>query len=97
MKSAKPLLQITSYYVFLALLAGLLVHFFPALTQYSPIGGTENLSTGIGEFVSGKAKPINVDSFNQMISLAISLVGLLLLMEPIPNSSRIKIIPMVWI
>ena len=63
MKSAKPLLQITSYYVFLALLAGLLVHFFPALTQYSPIGGTENLSTGIGEFVSGKAKPINVDSF----------------------------------
>ena len=83
MKSAKPLLQITSYYVFLALLAGLLVYFFPALTQYSPIGGTENLSTGIGEFVSGKAKPINVDSFNQMISLAISLVGLLLLMEPV--------------
>ena len=83
MKSAKPLLQITSYYVFLAVTGGLLLHFFPALVQYSPIGGTENLSTGMSEFVSGKAKPIVVDSANQMISLAISLFGLLLLMEPV--------------
>ena len=62
MKSAKPLLQITSYYIFLVLVGGLLLHFFPALSQYSPIGGTENLNTGMSEFVTGKAKPIIVDS-----------------------------------
>ncbi|MFT4714063.1 MAG: hypothetical protein ACJAVI_001519 [Candidatus Azotimanducaceae bacterium] len=83
MKSTKPLIQITSYYACLVLLGGMLLHFFPVLSQYSPIGGTENLSTGIGEFVSGKAKPIIIDSTNQMISLAISLFGLLLLMEPV--------------
>jgi len=83
MKSAKPLLQITSYYFCLVLIGAVLLHFFPILAAYSPIGGTENLSTGMNEFVSGKAKPILVDSANQMISLAISLFGVLLLMEPV--------------
>ena len=83
MKSAKPLLQITSYYACLVIIGGLVMHFFPGLAQYSPIGGTENLSTGMSEFVSGKAKPIMVDSVHQMISLAVSLFGLLLLMEPV--------------
>jgi hypothetical protein len=83
MKSAKPLVQLTSYYVVLLAVAYAVLSFVPGVAEYSPVGGTAKLTSGMGEFVSGTAKPINVDAFNQMISLGLALLGVLLLMEPV--------------
>ena len=48
-----------------------------------PIGGTENLSSGVGEFITGKAEIVSSEPIGQSISFSIALVGVLLLMEPV--------------
>jgi hypothetical protein len=83
MKTAKPLLQLTGYYLLIFAVAFVLVHLFPGLAEYSPVGGTAKLSTGIEEFASGKATPVSIDSVRQMISLGLALAGVLVLMEPV--------------
>jgi hypothetical protein len=83
MKSAKPILQLTSYYLVVVAVAYAVISFFPSVMQYSPIGGTAKLSSGMGEFVTGTAAPIVVDSVHQMISLGLALFGVLVLMEPV--------------
>jgi len=59
MKSRRPLLQLTSYYFVLFAAVALLVSLFPSLGQYSPIGGTEHLPTGVDEFITGKATRVS--------------------------------------
>jgi hypothetical protein len=83
MKSAKPILQLTSYYAVVVAVCYAVFSLFPSIMQYSPIGGTAKLSSGISELVSGTATPISIDSLHQMISLGLALFGVLVLMEPV--------------
>ena len=83
MKSTKPIVQLSLYYGLNLLMLACVFYLFPTAMQWMPIGGAGSSSTGIEELMSGKAQPIVFDSVNQMITLAISLVGVLLLMEPV--------------
>jgi hypothetical protein len=83
MKSGKPIIQLTAYYAGLGLILWATLAFFPSVYQWMPIGGAEQLSVGMEEFVTGQATPISFDSVNQMISLGLALVGVVLLMEPV--------------
>ncbi len=83
MKSGKPLLQLSIYYIVLFSFVAALLYFFPSLAAYLPIGGTENLSSGVGEFITGKAEIVSSEPIGQSISFSIALVGVLLLMEPV--------------
>ena len=82
MKSAKPILQLTAYYIVLFAIVMSLLHFFPAFAEHAPFGGTENLSSGAEEFISGKATPVNGEPLSNAIGLCMALLVVLLLMEP---------------
>ncbi|HIG42014.1 MAG: DUF4956 domain-containing protein [bacterium] len=83
MKSGKPLLKLTAYYLSLVVIVWGLFEFVPSIASHVPIGGSENLPTGVGEFVSGKATPIVYEPVAHSISFSIALLGVLLLMEPV--------------
>ena len=83
MKSRTPLLQLTLYYSVLFGIVAALVYFFPSLVEYLPVGGTENLATGIDEFITGHAVPSIAEPVSRSISFSIALLGVLLLMEPV--------------
>ncbi len=84
MKSGKPLIQLTAYYVILALGVAALVSIFPALQGYFPLGGAEQLESGVQDFLSGNVAPsVDWDPLEKSIRLVIALVGVLLLMEPV--------------
>lgn len=83
MKSAKPLVQLTSYYVILFLLLIGLVWLAPATREYLPVGGVQSLESGVSEFISGTRTPIAWEPFEKAIRLALALIGVVLLMEPV--------------
>ena len=83
MKSRTPLLQLTLYYSVLFGIVAALVYFFPSLVEYLPVGGTENLATGLDEFITGHAVPSIAEPVSRSISFSIALLGVLLLMEPV--------------
>lgn len=83
MKAAKPLALLTSYYVMLGLATLGLVALFPEVARYFPVGGVESLESGVGEFISGRATPIQWEPLEKSIRLALALTGVLLLMEPV--------------
>lgn len=84
MKSAKPLIQLSAYYVILFLGVYGLISVFPMLQGYFPLGGVETLESGVQEFLSGNTgTPVQWDPLEKSIRLTIALVGVLLLMEPV--------------
>lgn len=84
MKSAKPLIQLTAYYVILALGVVTLLSVFPALQGYFPLGGVQELESGVQDFLAGSSgNPVQWDPLEKSIRLTIALVGVLLLMEPV--------------
>ena len=83
MKSAKPLFQITAYYIGLCFVVWGLVTLFPAMQTHIPIGGVETLDSGVSELMSGNSKPILWNPLDKSISLVLALLGVLLLMEPV--------------
>ena len=83
MKSGKPLLQLTVYYLVVFVLIGAVVHYFPAIRQYLPLGGIESLKTGVSELMSGTRPLISWDPVQKSIHLALSLIGVFVLMEPV--------------
>ena len=83
MKSAKPLLQITAYYSFIALFVYGLTLVFPGFVPYLPFGGNEVSSPGVGEFMTGELRPISWEPLEKAIHLALSLIGVILVMEPV--------------
>lgn len=84
MKSAKPLVQLTAYYLILVLGVMALLGIFPALSGYFPLGGVQELESGVQDFLSGNAgNPVQWDPLEKSIRLTIALVGVLLLMEPV--------------
>jgi hypothetical protein len=83
LKSAKPLLQLTGYYIALLALVSFLFTFVPALHDHLPIGGTEYISSGINELMTGNAVKINHEPVSHSISFSIALTGVLLLMLPV--------------
>jgi len=83
MKSAKPLLQLTAYYLVLFLLVAGFLALFPNIHGYLPIGGVDSLESGAAEFLTGKVTPIQWEPMEKAIRLVLALVGVLLLMEPV--------------
>lgn len=83
MKSAKPLLQITLYYGFIALFVYGLTLAFPGVIPYLPFGGNEVTSSGVGEFITGELRPVSWEPVEKAARLALSLIGVILLMEPV--------------
>lgn len=83
MKSAKPLALLTAYYAVLVLATLALVALFPDVARHFPIGGIQSLESGVGEFISGTATPIQWEPLTKSIRLGLALAGVLLLMEPV--------------
>ncbi|MBD3647680.1 MAG: DUF4956 domain-containing protein [Pseudomonadales bacterium] len=83
MKSARPLFQLTSYYLILFAITGGLIWAFPVLRDYLPIGGVEALGSGMEEFVTGKRTPLAWEPLEKSIRLGLALIGVVLLMEPV--------------
>lgn len=83
MKSGKPFLLLTAYYLFVGLVAVGLVYAFPVLSHYLPLGGIDTLQSGMGEFMTGKVTPIQWEPVEKSIRLIIALLGVLVLMEPV--------------
>ncbi len=83
MKSAKPLLQLTAYYGFIVLVVWGLTLVFPGFVPYLPFGGNEVTSSGVSEFVTGELRPISWEPMEKAIHLALSLIGVILVMEPV--------------
>lgn len=84
MKSAKPLVQLTAYYTILVLGVMALIGIFPALAGYFPLGGVQELESGVQDFLSGNTgDPVQWEPLEKSIRLTIALVGVLLLMEPV--------------
>ncbi|MFT7686429.1 MAG: hypothetical protein ACI9FB_001774 [Candidatus Azotimanducaceae bacterium] len=83
MKSAKPILQLTAYYSIIAVFIYGLTDVFPGFTPYLPFGGNEITSSGVGEFMTGDLRAISWDPLQKAIHLALALVGVVLVMEPV--------------
>lgn len=83
MKSAKPLLQITAYYITVSLLFYGLAKIFPALADYLPFGGNELSPTGANEFLTGTLTTLSWEPTTKAIKLAITTIGVVLIMEPV--------------
>ena len=83
MKSAQPLIHLTSYYAVLALAVVALLMLFPDLADRLPVGAGAQVTSGVAEFMSGSSPPIAWEPLDKSIRLTIALVGVLLLMEPV--------------
>ena len=83
MKSLKPILQLSAYYLVLFGLLIIVLRYFPNLYQFLPIGGVENIASHVDEFMSGKAVPVQADALHQIVSFSAALFGVLLLMQPV--------------
>ena len=83
MKSAKPLLLLSIYYALLIGACYLVLLVLPALAVHLPFGGAENISSGMSEFMSGKATRVVSENETPTIGFALSLLGVLLLMQPV--------------
>lgn len=83
MKSAIPILQITGYYLLVAAVVYGLAKVFPGFAYYLPFGGNEVTSSGVSEFVTGELRPISWDPVEKATRLSLSLIGVILTMEPV--------------
>jgi hypothetical protein len=83
MKSAVPLLQITAYYLLVGAIIFGLSSAFPGVITYLPFGGNEVASSGVSDFITGELRPISWEPVEKAIRLALSLLGVVLVMEPI--------------
>ena len=83
MKSAIPLLQITAYYAFVVAVVYGLSILIPALVPYLPFGGNDVTAAGLGELVTGELRPPSWDPVEKSIRLALSLIGVVVMMEPV--------------
>ena len=83
MKSTKPLLQITAYYAITAAIVYGLAHLFPAMGPYLPFGGNEVAASGMDEFMTGDLRVISWEPTEKAIRLALSLIGVIMIMEPV--------------
>ncbi|XOV88839.1 MAG: DUF4956 domain-containing protein [Pseudomonadota bacterium] len=83
MKSAKPVVQMTAYYLVLLLLTIGLVALFPSLQHYLPVGGVEALDSGMSELLSGQPTIISWEPVEKVVRLVLGLLAVLLLMEPV--------------
>lgn len=75
--------MLTAYYSFLAGLLVFVIWMFPELLEVLPVGGTDSLSSGTDEFMSGQSNSIGWEPLSQMVSLAISLAAVFFIMEPV--------------
>jgi len=78
-----PLIQLLAYYVILGLMVWVVTLMFPGQSAYLPFGGSLEVGAGVSEFVTGKVNPISWEPLEQSIRLALSLLGVILLMQPI--------------
>jgi hypothetical protein len=82
MKPMRPLLQLTGYYLVLAAVVAI-VATRPELAAYLPLGSNGNLSAGAAELLTGQPRAMSWEPVQQASRLAIALVGVILLMQPV--------------
>lgn len=73
----------TTYYLVLALVVYGIAFLFPGIVSYLPFGGNEVSSSGVGEFITGEVRPISWPPVEKAIHLSLSLLGVILIMEPV--------------
>ncbi|MDA0979478.1 MAG: DUF4956 domain-containing protein, partial [Proteobacteria bacterium] len=73
----------TTYYLVLALIVYGIAFLFPGIVSYLPFGGNEVSSSGVGEFITGEVTPISWPPIEKAIHLSLSLLGVILIMEPV--------------
>jgi len=83
MKSFKPILLLSVYYAFLFVSVALILNHLPESREYFPVGGVEKISSGMDEFMSGKAVPLDYEPIGHAIGFSMALLGVLLLMLPV--------------
>jgi hypothetical protein len=83
MKSGKPVLQLTVYYIILCVIVAVVVLAFPEIRRFLPLGGIESLDFGAKELMAQQPPTISWNPIEKSIHLGLSLVGVLVLMEPV--------------
>ncbi|MEM7366506.1 MAG: DUF4956 domain-containing protein [Pseudomonadota bacterium] len=83
MKSGRPLVVLTLYYLVLFGACAAIYFGWPESHRWWPLGGEELVSSGFGELASGELTPVSWHPLEQSIRLTIVLLGVLLLMEPV--------------
>jgi len=83
LKSFKPLLQLTSYYLIVGLIVVALVLAFPATQSWLPVGGNADLSLDTSSLITGKAIEISWEPIAKAMELTLSMIGIIILMKPV--------------
>lgn len=83
MKSFKPLLQLSSYYLIVGLIIAAVMLTFPSAQSWLPVGGKPDLSLDTSSFVTGKAVGVSWEPFAKALELTLSMVGIIILMRPV--------------
>lgn len=83
MKSGKPFLLLTAYYLIVGLAAAAMVAVFPDVVRFLPFGGVDSLESGMSEFISGNVTPMQWEPVEKSIRLVVVLLAVLVLMEPV--------------
>jgi hypothetical protein len=83
LKSFKPILQLSSYYVIAGLLITAVLLIFPVTQDWLPVGGNADLTLATNSLLSGKVTEISWEPIAKALELTLSMVGVIILMKPV--------------
>ena len=83
MNAIKPLFQLASYYLIVALIVAAVLLAFPSTQSYLPVGGNAELDLGTSEFVTGQPVKVNWEPVAKAVELALGLAGVFVFMTPV--------------
>jgi hypothetical protein len=83
LKSFKPILQLTSYYLITGLLVTAVLLIFPVAQDWLPVGGNADLDLATDSLLTGKVTEISWEPIAKALELTLSMVGVIILMKPV--------------
>jgi hypothetical protein len=83
LKSFKPILQLSSYYLIAGLLVTAVLLIFPATQDWLPVGGNADLTLATDSLLTGKVTEISWEPISKALELTLSMVGVIILMKPV--------------
>jgi len=83
LKSFKPLLQLSSYYLIVGLIITAVLLVFPATQDWLPVGGNADLSLDTSSLITGKVTEISWEPIAKALELTLSMAGVIILMKPV--------------
>jgi hypothetical protein len=83
LKSFKPLLQLSSYYLIVGLIVTAVLLVFPVTQDWLPVGGNVDLTLVTNSLITGKVTEISWEPITKALELTLSMVGVIILMKPV--------------